>query len=187
MLQRGRGLFYVLATGLIAVVLVTVSRLPPMVASHFDAAGVPNGWSSRPAYALLLIAIGVLLPLGIIRLIISLTRRGPARLNIPARDHWTRPEHSEEAVLRVRGLRMVARVHHGWDGSLDTLVGGGRPRPSAAPAADQRSTPGSRHSPIRARWVDGWLVSDAAAAAFRLIGTKVGARAALRACSCACR
>ena len=102
MLQRGRGLFYVLATGLIAVVLVTVSRLPPMVASHFDAAGVPNGWSSRPAYALLLIAIGVLLPLGIIRLIISLTRRGPARLNIPARDHWTRPEHSEEAVLRVR-------------------------------------------------------------------------------------
>lgn len=102
MLQRGRGLFYVLATGLIAVVLVTVRRLPPMVASHFDAAGVPNGWSSRPAYALLLIAIGVLLPLGIIRLITSLTRRGPARLNIPARGHWTRPEHSEEAVLRVR-------------------------------------------------------------------------------------
>ena len=102
MLHHGRGLFCVLATSLIAVVLVTVRRLPPVVASHFDAAGVPNGWSSRPAYVLLLTAIGVLLPLGITRLITSLTRRGPARLNIPARDYWTRPEHSEEAVLRVR-------------------------------------------------------------------------------------
>jgi uncharacterized membrane protein len=102
MLQRGRGLFYVLATGLIAVVLVTLRRLPPLVASHFDAAGVPNGWSSRPAYALLLVAIGVLLPLGITALISALTRRGPARLNIPARDYWTRPEHSQEAVRRVR-------------------------------------------------------------------------------------
>ena len=102
MLQRGRGLFYVLATGLIAIVFITLERLPPVVASHFDAAGVPNGWSSRPVYALLLIVIGVLLPLGIAGLITSLTRRGPARLNIPARDYWTRPENSEEAVLRVR-------------------------------------------------------------------------------------
>jgi uncharacterized membrane protein len=102
MLQRGRGLFWVLATGLVAVVLVTLRRLPPVVASHFDAAGMPNGWSSRPAYALLLIAVGVLLPLGIIGLVTGLTQRGPARLNIPARDYWTRPEHSQEAIRRVR-------------------------------------------------------------------------------------
>jgi uncharacterized membrane protein len=102
MLQRGRGLFWVLATGLVAVVLVTLGRLPPVVASHFDAAGMPNGWSSRPAYALLLIAVGVLLPLGIIGLVTGLTQRGPARLNIPARDYWTRPEHSQEAIRRVR-------------------------------------------------------------------------------------
>lgn len=102
MLQRGRGLFYVLAVALIAVVMVTIGRLPPVVASHFDAAGLPNGWSSRPAYALLLVVVGVLLPLGVTALIVGLTRGGPARLNIPARDYWTRPEHSQEAVLRVR-------------------------------------------------------------------------------------
>jgi uncharacterized membrane protein len=102
MLQRGRVLFCVLATGLIAVVWVTLKRLPPVVASHFDAAGVPNGWSSRTAYALLLMIVGIILPLGITGLITSLTRRGPARLNIPARDYWTRPEHSQEAVFRVR-------------------------------------------------------------------------------------
>ena len=102
MLQRGRGLFLVLATGLIAVVLVTLERLPPVVASHFDAVGVPNGWSSRPAYVLLLVAIGVLLPLGITVLINGLTRRGPARLTTPARDYWGRPENCREAVRRVR-------------------------------------------------------------------------------------
>jgi uncharacterized membrane protein len=102
MLERGQGIFYVLATGLIAVVVLTLGRLPAVVASHFDAAGVPNGWSSRPAYAGLLVAIGVLLPLSISVLIRILTRQGPARLNIPARDYWTRPEHGPEAVRRVR-------------------------------------------------------------------------------------
>ena len=102
MLERGQSVFYVLATGLIAVLVVTLDRLPPVVASHFDAAGVPNGWSSRPAYALLLLTIGVLLPLGITALIHGLTRHGPGRLNIPARDYWTRPEHGREAVRRVR-------------------------------------------------------------------------------------
>jgi hypothetical protein len=50
MLQRGRGLFWILASGLVALVLTTLGRLPPVVASHFNAAGTPNGWSSRPAY-----------------------------------------------------------------------------------------------------------------------------------------
>ena len=102
MLKRGRDLFCLLAAGLLAVALVTLRRLPPVVASHFDAAGVPNGWSSRPAYALLLVAIGVLMPLAVAGLIAGLTRSGPARLNIPARNYWTRPEHSREAVVRVR-------------------------------------------------------------------------------------
>ena len=102
MLERGRSMFYVLAVGLIAGVLVTLRRLPPSVASHFDAAGTPNGWSSRLGYALLLVVIGVLLPLGIAALVRGLTARGPALLNIPARDYWTRPDHGKEAVRRVR-------------------------------------------------------------------------------------
>jgi uncharacterized membrane protein len=103
MLERGRLLFWALAVSLIAVVLATLSQLPPRVASHFDAAGVPNGWSSRPAYALLLILVGVLLPLGTIGLITLVTRSGPGQLNMPAKEYWTRPEHSSEAIRRVRG------------------------------------------------------------------------------------
>lgn len=102
MLGRGQGVFYLLATGLIGLVLVTLERLPTVVASHFDAAGAPNGWSRRPAYALLLVAIGILLPVGITVFIRMLSRHGPTGLNIPARDYWTQPEHGSEAVRRVR-------------------------------------------------------------------------------------
>jgi uncharacterized membrane protein len=103
MLERGRSLFYLIAVCLVIVLLTTTGRLPPVVASHFDASGVPNGWSSRPTYALLLLFIGVLLPLGITVLITSITRTGsPDQLSIPARDYWTRPEHAQEAVRRVR-------------------------------------------------------------------------------------
>lgn len=102
MLQHGRALYYVLAASLIVVVLVTLRQLPPVVASHFDAAGAPNGWSSRPVYGLVLFGIGILLPLGTTALVGALTRSGPALLNIPERDYWARPEHGLEAVRRVR-------------------------------------------------------------------------------------
>ncbi len=110
-MQRGQTLFWVLATTLVLLVLVTLRQLPPVVASHFDGTGAPNGWSSRPAYALMLMAIGTILPLGTIGLVHALTRRGPQLLNIPTREFWTRPEHQQEAVRRVR-------AHMWWLGSI---------------------------------------------------------------------
>jgi len=41
-------------------------------------------------------------PLGIVGMVRGLTRLGPGRINLPARDYWTRPEHAREAVHRVR-------------------------------------------------------------------------------------
>ena len=100
-LHFGKPLFWVLAATLIALVLATLGQLPPVVASHFDAAGVPNGWSSRPTYAVLLITVGAVLPVGMLGLIHALTRRGPHLLNIPAAAFWNRTEHRDEAVRRV--------------------------------------------------------------------------------------
>jgi uncharacterized membrane protein len=99
MLQAGKRLFWLLAVALGATLGATYQRLPLIVASHFDGAGHPNGWSSRSSYALLVVAIGVLLPLGIIRLVHTLRLE---RLNLPARAYWMRPEHSGEANRRVR-------------------------------------------------------------------------------------
>jgi uncharacterized membrane protein len=80
----------------------TLGRLPSAVAIHFGGAGMANGWSSRPAYTLLLLIIGIILPLAIVGLVYALTRRGPEWLNIPYKDHWRQPEHRSEGVRRVR-------------------------------------------------------------------------------------
>lgn len=94
--------FFTLAAALIAIVAMTLGRLPPLVASHFNFRGVPDGWSSRPVYAGFILAVGILVPLSIVWLITVLTRAGVESLNIPARDYWNQPVHSGEAVRRVR-------------------------------------------------------------------------------------
>ena len=101
-LRAGRGVYLVLLGAFLLFLAATLEQLPPAVASHFDGAGRPNGWSSRPGYAALLLLIGAGLPLGIVGMVQVLTRRGPGRLNIPARDYWLRPEHAPEAMRRVR-------------------------------------------------------------------------------------
>jgi uncharacterized membrane protein len=101
-LPWGRRLFWIIGVIFILVLALTIGHLPAVVASHFDAAGMPNGWSSRRSYGLLLGTIGVLLPLGMVGLVKAITVRGPDRLNIPAREYWRRPEHGSEAVRRVR-------------------------------------------------------------------------------------
>jgi uncharacterized membrane protein len=98
----GRVVFLILAVVLVGVLFATLDRLPPVVASHFDARGAPNGWSSRAAYAGLILMIGVVVPLAVVWLVHAVTKQGPQLLNIPARDYWRRPEHGAEAVRRAR-------------------------------------------------------------------------------------
>ena len=101
-LQLGRALFWLLVIGFLMVLLATFGRLPQVVASHFGASGAPNGWSSRSAYATLLVGVGAALPLAVVALVRAVSRRGPQRLNIPWREYWSRPENGPEAVRRVR-------------------------------------------------------------------------------------
>jgi hypothetical protein len=56
------------------------------LASHFDVDGAANGWSTRPFYVGMILAIGGALPL----------------LNIPSADYWRQAAHAAEAVRRVR-------------------------------------------------------------------------------------
>lgn len=136
MLRRGRLVFYVIASALVVILLATLGRLPPLVASHFDAHGRANGWSPRSLYALFILVIGVLMPLGITGLVAVLTRSGVSALNIPARDYWTRPEHSKEAVRRVRAyIWWLACVLVGTALAIhwSVLVANGRQPPALTP------------------------------------------------------
>ena len=74
------------------------SEIPERLASHFNAAGAPNGWMSKDQFftlnALLVglaIFIGVFPPLLIAKL-------PPNLINLPNKDYWLAPERRAETV-----------------------------------------------------------------------------------------
>jgi uncharacterized membrane protein len=101
-LTRGHSVFWALVALLVVLLVSTLGRLPLTVASHFGGSGAANGWSTRQAYAALLLSIGILLPLGVVGLVHAVTQRGPQLLNIPFKDYWRQAEHGAEAVRLVR-------------------------------------------------------------------------------------
>ena len=88
----------------------TASDLPPMVASHFDAAGRPNAFMNRGGYIRFMLCLCVGLPLlivGVLMLVYSRARE----LKLPNRDYWMAPQ-------RIERTRSFLMAHGVWMGSL---------------------------------------------------------------------
>jgi len=88
---------------------LTSGSLPPMVASHFDGAGHPNGFMPRSLYVALLVVIVFAVPL--LLSIVPLIASGKAgeRLNIPNKNYWLHPDRRDAT------LDYIAR-HARWFG-----------------------------------------------------------------------
>lgn len=77
------------------------SQLPPKVATHFDAAGQPDRWMSRPS------AVGVMLffQVGIPLFIVATARLSAilpeSMINMPHRQYWLAPERRAATLNRV--------------------------------------------------------------------------------------
>ncbi len=89
-------------------------QLPPIVAAHFDAAGVPNGFMPRTQYVWLMLAIVIGVPL-LTALAVHASLRGPnVRLKVPHADYWLAPERREAALAyaraSIRGFSIVLVV-----------------------------------------------------------------------------
>lgn len=73
-------------------------QLPPVVASHFDKHGVPNGWETKPAFFGVFVGVSVLavmIGFGIPSMISAL----PVQLiNLPNKSYWLAPEHLAETT-----------------------------------------------------------------------------------------
>ena len=70
--------------------------MPERVATHFNGSGEPNGWMSRSANQMFMLAFGLAFPLFVV-LLCYLTRFLPSGLvNIPRRDYWLAPERRNE-------------------------------------------------------------------------------------------
>jgi Protein of unknown function (DUF1648) len=116
-------LFLLLVAAVVAQALWQHDRLPERVATHFDAAGRPDGWMSRDnqtkAHLGLVLLIAALLE--------GLARLGPrlpdALVNLPHRDHWLAPERRAATHAWIAGLvRLLGCVLLGFFLALFHLV-----------------------------------------------------------------
>jgi len=76
-------------------------QLPPNLASHFDAAGHANGWSSKAGFFVLQ-ALILLVLAGAFAVLPARLHRFPNRLiNLPHKDYWLAPERREATLGAV--------------------------------------------------------------------------------------
>ena len=92
------------------------AQLPGVVASHFDAHGVPNGWQTRTiffAFFVGSIVISTIVCFGVPLLIASVPL---ALINLPHKEYWLSPER------RASSLAFLS-AHFAWLGCAVLLVG----------------------------------------------------------------
>jgi uncharacterized membrane protein len=102
--------FITLLAFAIIFVVSTVSQLPPMVASHFDAAGQANAFMSRSGYTRFVLCLVLGLPLAVVAILTAVYSRA-SDLKLPNRDYWLAPQ-------RIDRTRAFLVAHGVWFGSL---------------------------------------------------------------------
>ena len=98
----------------IVFMLGTARQLPPIVASHFDAAGYPNAFMPRAAYLRFVLLLGLGMPAAIVAILTAVYSRA-SNLKVPNRDYWLAPE-------RIAGTRAFLVAHGVWFGSLMVVL-----------------------------------------------------------------
>ncbi|MGB6683779.1 MAG: DUF1648 domain-containing protein [Candidatus Acidiferrum sp.] len=79
------------------------AQLPEVVASHFNARSVANGWQPKSVFFEFFagtVAIAAFLTFGISAII---SRMPVAMINLPNREYWLAPDHREETLAFLSG------------------------------------------------------------------------------------
>lgn len=87
-------------------------ELPPKVATHFNAAGVANGWMSRDSYPWVFGGLGLGLSFLLLALFYSIRFRPVASLQLPHRDHWLSARNRESTfdTLMQSGMWLATLI-----------------------------------------------------------------------------
>jgi uncharacterized membrane protein len=83
--------------------IATSAELPARCATHFNAAGEPNGWMTRGGYLHFICGMAAVIPLFMI--VVSFVAGRFGRLNIPHREYWLAP--NRRATTVAIALRYV--------------------------------------------------------------------------------
>jgi uncharacterized membrane protein len=91
--------------GLVLVSLVEAARqwnsAPARVPSHFDAAGLPNAWSSRDEFFLIQVGVTLLVAALFIGMPAILKSTPASLINLPNKSYWLAPARREETMDRL--------------------------------------------------------------------------------------
>lgn len=74
-----------------------IAEMPERVASHFDAAGKPNGWMTRSGHGTFMLLFGLGEPAFVLTLVWAMRYLPANLLNVPKRDYWRSPENYPKA------------------------------------------------------------------------------------------
>lgn len=85
--------------------------LPEKIATHFNAAGQPDGWMSRSAHLGGFLAMGLGMSAFVILLCYAIRWFPAANLNVPNKDYWQKPANRPAALSFIF-------LHSFWLGTL---------------------------------------------------------------------
>src|SRR5512142_224784 len=103
-MQNGKGslIFALFVACAVAFVWRTSNGLPALVASHFGASGMANGFMPHDFYVRFMIAFVIGLPTLMVFLTGHVLGSSKARINLPNRDYWLAPERRAETIAFLR-------------------------------------------------------------------------------------
>ncbi|MGI0493134.1 DUF1648 domain-containing protein [Alkalinema pantanalense CENA528] len=116
-------LFVIAELSVLTFILTTASSLPAVVASHFDAAGVPNGYMSRTFYLWFMLGFTVMIPSIVAASLVFVDRIPAQYINLPNKQIWLSEPYRKStfAYLKAHGLGMGALIA-GFMGYVHWLV-----------------------------------------------------------------
>jgi uncharacterized membrane protein len=102
-----RLLFVLFAVGTAIYFSSYYAQMPEMVASHFNARGVPDGWQTKSAFFSVFVGVGILA--AVVGFVIPriIAAMPPQFINLPNKDYWLSPEHAAESM-------QFMSVHFAW-------------------------------------------------------------------------
>lgn len=102
-----------------AFVAITSLSMPALVASHFGAAGVPDGFMPRNVYVLFMLGFVIGMPVLMVYLTWFRMGRPGMSINLPHREHWMAPVRRAQTIAFLRervmqfGILLLAFLSYG--------------------------------------------------------------------------
>ena len=100
-----------------------IAQMPERVASHFNAAGKPNGWMTRGQHSGFMLLFGLGEPAFVLTLIWAMKFLPANLLNVPKPDYWRAPENYPKAcAIMLTWAQTLAVAMLIWNTFFNRLI-----------------------------------------------------------------